>query len=162
MKREQRKEFLCYLEKYLLESNKSLSRVAYESTCGWNRIKVHEIKKIFRKIHPMDFKNKYPNAVNLLVRICYPKKRDYWGRKAEQKTLSIKEMASRKHEFIRRSKNLINNSSVSEMSDILDVIMFLFNNKDRQEIIARLDKNNDNANSLLLALSVIDTKNEVD
>ena len=159
MKREERRAYLNYLEQYILNSGKSISRIAYESTMGWKKPEICNIKKIFRELHPMDYKTRYPNAVNLLVRICYPKKRDYWGRKAEQKTLTIKEIAARKGEFIRRSRKLVNDSNSSDILDILDVILSL-TNEDKQAIAARLDEKNDKANSLLLALSINTENND--
>ena len=79
MKRKDRKEYLEKLENLLNGSSKSISRVIYElEKVGQGKAVMKSLAKV---LHPWDYKNQYPKAVELFTRVCYSKKRDTWGLK---------------------------------------------------------------------------------
>ena len=83
MKRKDRKEYLEKLENLLNGSSKSISRVIYElEKQGQGKIVMKSLAKV---LHPWDYKNQYPRAVELFTRVCYSKKRNTWGRKVARK-----------------------------------------------------------------------------
>lgn len=83
MKRKDRKEYLEKLENLLNGSSKSISRVIYElEKRGQGKTVMKSLAKV---LHPWDYKNQYPRAVELFTRVCYSKKRDTWGLKVARK-----------------------------------------------------------------------------
>ena len=83
MKRKDRKEYLEKLENLLNGSSKSMSRVIYElEKQGQGKTVMKSLAKV---LHPWDYKNQYPKAVELFTRVCYSKKRDTWGFKVARK-----------------------------------------------------------------------------
>lgn len=83
MKRKDRKEYLEKLENLLNGSSKSMSRVIYElEKRGQGKTVMKSLAKV---LHPWDYKNQYPKAVELFTRVCYGKKGDTWGFKVAKK-----------------------------------------------------------------------------
>lgn len=83
MKRKDRKEYLEKLENLLNGSSKSISRVIYElEKQGQGKTVMKSLAKV---LHPWDYKNQYPRAVELFTRVCYSKKRNTWGFKVARK-----------------------------------------------------------------------------
>ena len=127
MKRSNRRKVLRDLERYIKTSGKSRSRIAFELSCNYNPSVVERIKTTYKNIHPWDYKNKYPLAVDVITRICYPKKRDDWGRKVELKQDLTKTLCQREGELLRRFRGLVRKSRKDEgktlklLDDILDM-----------------------------------------
>lgn len=90
MKRKDRKEYLEKLENLLEGSSKSISRVIYELEKRGQGKTV--MKSLAKDLHPWDYKNQYPMAVELFTRVCYSKKRDTWGLKVARKGAIINDM----------------------------------------------------------------------
>jgi len=158
MKRAERRLFLQNLENILSTSNESLSKIAFEVTGGYNKKNVKQIKQLFRMIHPFDYKNAYPLAVNLLVRICYPKYRDTWGVKASRNELTITEISTRKSEFIRRFGSLVKKTGQDEKGtlELIDVLFSANLSPEEKEILRKKLKKEHTLyyDSLILVLSL--------
>lgn len=125
MKREQRRQYLETIENYAKKSKKSNSYLAYWFSAGYNKSVVKRIKNKTKQIHPWDYKNRYPIAVNVLTRICFPKDRDMWGREVELKHDLIKNICLRENELLKRFRGLVRkyNKKEDKTTEMLYVIM---------------------------------------
>ena len=157
MKRSERRKNLAEIESLITASKKSISRIAYELTEGYDKAQTVRLKKAFKYIHPEDYKKQYPKAVSLLFRICYPKKRDPWGRLAELGWLEIKDIGLRKNEFIRRFRGLVRKYGKDEEKtlEIIDVLFSLKFSKEEKDILMGKIKETDTIyyDSIIMALS---------
>ena len=83
MNRQKRREFLGELEKLISESGYSLSLVlAKLMSRGYTKKK---FKTLAKRIHPWEYKNRYPLACELFTRVCYHKGDDLsWGQRVQK------------------------------------------------------------------------------
>ena len=126
--REHRREYLKYIEETYKDV--SISKAAYTISFGYDKVGVQYIKEVCKYLHIWDYKNKYPRAVQILSRICYPKKRDTWGREVELKQNYIKNISLRKGELIKRFNGLVKKYSNDE-SKIDELLLAILESPER-------------------------------
>jgi hypothetical protein len=129
MTRKERREFLEQLETLIKTSNKSIS-------CIFNSLRERgftkdKFKYLAKRIHPWEYKNRYPKAVDLFTRACYLKSGESWGGRVQtsfhENKLGIKNdnkylselldlIRERPGEFEKRFKKLVKRCDEDELN----------------------------------------------
>lgn len=131
MNRDKRRRFLERIE--LLAKGKSKSKTACILSNNFEYYRVQRIRNQVKYIHLSDYRNQYPVAIDILNRICYPKKNDRWGRRVEQKQNLIKDLCLRDNELIKRFRNLIKDCKEDE-TKILNLLGEILDNNPSKEL----------------------------
>ena len=151
MNRKNRQEFLSKLEEVLQSTNKSTGNLLYEliKIKGYNKKK---IKSLAKKLHPQDYKNKYPKTAEFFRRVCFSKSEN-WGETVSNLSLLVNRtndqsaldalihcVSKRPGELKKRFVRLLKKSDLSNVQGMISMLENIDDIEILQEIKENLEK----------------------